>query len=323
MENPEQFIEKRFGIELDKFFDILSTSQGAEGYILGALGEQLFKTYAENHGYEVHRIKEKPEGGNNAKADDARGDFYIKKRDSKEDLWYVVECKSAKSNAEDRGLVSKDITDPKKRKKKCIDFLCKFSVNRDKNIKSIYAKGEKAYKKKKASWEAKHPGKTFPPFRWAKDNPGAFFPDLTGLWSSKAEIEKWVNSLPDEVFTSEAFYNREAPIRLIQTHMPSQRTDKLGLKSTGPLVTEFNILCMDLFLRTGKHELVFVNSQDLNHQAKAPNHLQQNYNIDVLVQKDGFARHYPQTPWYDDLDECIKKTNPKPRKIDKSQLDYR
>jgi hypothetical protein len=39
MENPEQFIEKRFGIELDKFFDILSISQGAEGYILGALGE--------------------------------------------------------------------------------------------------------------------------------------------------------------------------------------------------------------------------------------------------------------------------------------------
>ncbi len=323
MDRPDLFIQKRFGIKIDEFFDILSISQGAEGYILGSLGEQLFKQYAEGKGYEVLRIKEKPEGGNNAKADEARGDFYIRKRGSKENVGYVVECKSAKSNAEDRGLVSKDITDAKQRKKKCVDFLCKFSINRKKKIDSNYKSGEKTYLKKKASWEAKHPGEKFPEFRWDKNNPGAFFPDLTGLWKTKAEIEKWVNSFPDSVFTSEAFYNREAPIRLIQTHMPSSRTDKLGIKSTGPLVSEFNILCMDLFLRTGKHELVFVNSNDLNPQAVAPNHLQQNYNVDILVAKDGFKRHSLSRPWYDDLDKCIAQTKPVPREIDFSQLDNR
>ena len=84
-------------------------------------------------------------------------------------------------------------------------------------------------------------------------------------------------------FSKEAYAELRAPVRLIQTHMPSQRTDKLGIKSTGPLKDEFNILCLDLFIRTGKHEFVFVNSQNLNAQAKSPNHLQQNYTVDILL----------------------------------------
>ena len=42
-------------------------SPGAEGYLFGSLGELLFKEYAESLGYEVLRIKEKPDGGYNAK----------------------------------------------------------------------------------------------------------------------------------------------------------------------------------------------------------------------------------------------------------------
>ena len=323
MERPDLFIQKRFGLSMDDFFDILSISQGAEGYILGSLGEQLFKKYAEERGYEVHRIKEKPEGGNNAKADDARGDFYIRKRGVRANEWYVVECKSAKSNAEDRAIVARDLEDVEERKRKCVNYLCKFSVNRSANILKNYSSGLNDYTKAKLAWTAKNPGVAFPNFRWNRANPGAGFPDLSGLWNSKKEIEDWINSFPDEAFSSEAFYNLEAPIRLIQTHMPSTRVDELGIKSTGPLVTEFNILCMDLFIRTGRHELVFVNSQDLNHQAGAPNHLQQNYNIDILVQKDGFRRHTLLRPWYDDLDACIHDTHPTPREIDLSQLDYR
>ena len=290
---------------------------------MGSLGEQLFKRYAEERGYEVYRIKEKPEGGNNAKADDARGDFYIRKRGVRANEWYVVECKSAKSNAEDRAIVPRDLEDVEERKRKCVNYLCKFSVNRNANILKNLRSGINDYTKARTAWRAKNPRVPFPKFRWNRANPGAGFPDLSGLWSRKSEIEDWINSFPDEAFSSEAFYNLEAPIRLIQTHMPSTRVDELGIKSTGPLVTEFNILCMDLFIRTGRHELVFVNSQDLNHQASAPNHLQQNYNIDILVQKDGFRRHALLRPWYDDLDACIRNTHPTPREIDLSQLDYR
>ena len=80
MEELRSYIKKKFGIDEKRFLDVLQKSPGAEGYILGNLAEDIFKEYAESKGYEVLRIKEKPEGGNNAKSDDARGDFYIRKK---------------------------------------------------------------------------------------------------------------------------------------------------------------------------------------------------------------------------------------------------
>ena len=81
-----------------------------------SIGEQLCKKYAEGPGYDVLRIKEKPEGGNNAKADEARGDFYIRKKGENNDMWYVVECKSAKSNAEERAFIGKQDKEMSKRR---------------------------------------------------------------------------------------------------------------------------------------------------------------------------------------------------------------
>lgn len=315
METLNDFVKRKFGINEALFLEILKISPGAEGYLLGSLGEQLFKKYAESKGYEVLRIKEKPDGGYKAKSDEARGDFYIRKKGNKKDEWFVVECKSVKSNAEKRA----GLTAPQK----CLTLLEKHSIKRVSHVKSIYQSGYNAYNKAKDVWQKKKTGKRFPPFRWSKLNPGAGVPDLSGFWKSKADIKKWLDSFDKSVFSEDAYWDLKAPIRLIQTHMPSSRVDKLGIKSTGPLVSEFNILCLDLFLRTGKHEFVFVNSQDLNHQAKAPNHLQQNYTIDILTAKDGFKRHALLKPWYDDLELCIKETKPIPRKLDKSQLDLR
>lgn len=313
MEKFQELAKSKFGVEAEVLYDVLRTSAGAEGYIFGAIGETLFKQYAEDKGYEVLRIKEKPEGGYDAKTDEARGDFYIRKKGNPNDEWYVVECKSVKSNAEKR----LELTE----KKKLAHFLAKHSFDRTKHLASIYSKGEKAYNK--AQNEFKGDKTLYPPFRWNKLNPGAGIPDLSNLWKDKKELEAWINSFSEDKFTENAYWNLEAPVRLIQTHMPSTRIDALNIKSTGPLVSEFSILCLDLFLRTGKHEFVFVNSQDLNHQAKAPNHLQQNYTIDILVHKDNFAIHPLLKPWYNDLDECINATKPKARKLDKSQLDNR
>lgn len=311
----DDFAQNRFGIDGATLLEIMKNSHGAEGYLFGAIGEQLFKQYAEDKGYEVFRIKEKPDGGYDAKNDDARGDFYIRKKGNKKDEWFVVECKSVKSNAEKRANLTK--------RSSCLTMLEKHSIKRKEHIKSIYKSGLSAYNRAKEIWDAKHKRQHFPKFRWLITNPGPGIPDLSKLWNSKVEIENWLKSFDDILFSEEAYWDLKAPIRLIQTHMPSTRIDEMGIKSTGPLVSEFNILCLDLFLRTGKHEFVFVNSQDLNHQAKSPNHLQQNYTIDILTAKDDFKRHKLLEPWYDDLDTCIKKSKPKPRKLDKSQLDYR
>lgn len=315
MDLLKQYINRKFGIDENKFLEVLIKSPGAEGYILGNLGEELFKEYANSIGYEALRIKEKPEGGNNAKSEDARGDFYIRKIGSTKDEWLVVECKGVKSNAEKRSGLTKTSS--------CLTLLNKHAIEREKHVESIYNSGNRNYEKAKDDWEKKNTGR-FPKFRWNKENPGAGVPDLTGLWKSKDEIAKWLKTFKEEDFDENAFWDLTAPIRLLQTHMPSTRIDtETNIKSTGPLVSEFNILCVDLFLKTGKHELVFVNSADLNHQAKSPNHLQQNYTIDILTAKDNFKRHKLLKPWYDDLDLCIQETKPRYRKLDKSQLDGR
>jgi len=315
MDVLKNYIKKKFGIDEKKFLEVLEKSPGAEGYILGNLGEDLFKEYASSIGYEALRIKEKPEGGNNAKSEDARGDFYIRKKGSKKDEWLVVECKGVKSNSEKRCGLTK--------LKSCINILAKHSTERGEHVKSIYKSGNAAYNRAKDVWENKV-GKAFPPFNWSIINPGSGVPDLNGLWKDEDEIKKWLEKFPAKDFTENAYWNLTAPIRLLQTHMPSTRIDAVtNIKSTGPLVSEFNILCVDLFLKTGKHEFAFVNATQLNHQAKSPNHLQQNYTIDILTAKDGFKRHKLLEPWFDDLEECIKKTKPKPRKLDKSQLDAR
>lgn len=310
-----KYIRSKFGVNEERFQKVLEKSPSAEGYILGNLSEDLFKEYVESLGYEALRIKEKPQGGNNAKSEDARGDFYIRKKSSTKDEWLVVECKGVKSNSEKRsGLISRS---------SCLTLLNKCSIERDKYVKSNYESGKSAYEKVKTEWETKNKG-TFPPFNWNEENPGAGIPNLTGLWKSKKEIKEWLDTFDKTDFDENAYWNLKAPIRLLQTHMPSTRIDPVTqIKSTGPLVSEFTILCVDLFIKTGKHEFVFANSTELNHQAKSPNHLQQNYTIDILTAKDNFQRHDLLKPWYNDLELCIKETNPKYRNLDKSQLDKR
>jgi hypothetical protein len=312
MNDLKDYIVKKFGIDEATFLEVLGMSPGAEGYLLGSLSEYLFKKYADSKGYEALRIKEKPEGGNNAKNEDARGDFYIRKKGSTKNEWIVVECKGVKSNSEKRS----GLTNPKS----CLALLNKHAIDRENHVASIYESGKSAYEKAKKTWR----DKSFPPFTWNQNNPGAGIPDLSGIWRDKQDLKNWLDGFSEDAFTEDSFWDLTAPVRLLQTHMPSTRIDPVTqIKSTGPLVSEFNILCVDLFLKTGKHEFVFVNSTQLNHQAKSPNHLQQNYTIDILVEKDGFKRHNLLKPWYDDLVQCISETQPAFRTLDESQLDNR
>lgn len=316
MDELREYIVSKFGISEGKFLEVLRKSPGAEGYLLGNLGEVLFKEQAEANGYEVLRIKEKPEGGDKAKSDDARGDFYIKPIGQEADEWFVVECKGVKSNSEKRSGLTK--------RSSCITLLSKHSFDLHAHVTSIYSSGARSYEGAKIAWENSNQGKQFPKFRWSQKNPGSGIPDLSGLWDSKPEVEAWLSNFPDEAFSEDAYWDLTAPIRLLQTHMPSTRTcAETGIKSTGPLANEFNILCVDLFLKTGKHEFVFANATQLNHQAKSPTHLQQNYTIDILTGQDDFRRHELLEPWFDDLSQCIAETKPIPRKIDITQLDSR
>ena len=312
----EEFILKHFGVNEQIFLEALKSSPSAIGYISGAISEVCLKEYLESKNYEVIRIKEKPSGGNNAKNFEARGDFYIRKKGSENDEWLVIESKGLKSNSEFRGG---KLDSPEK----VFKFLKNRIFNKSNNKNRAYEKGYSTYLKIKNSWEIKNPNKEFPEFKWNRSFPGAECYDLQGLWKDENDLRKWVFSLDKQLFTEDYYRRSIGAISIIETHQPSKRVGiKTEINQAAPLVYDFNIISIDLFLRTGKHEFVFANSEEISHSPSSPEHLYQNYTIDILVNQKK-VKPIIQRPWYSDIEDCIKKTNPHYRKIDESQIDNR
>lgn len=313
----KNYIENKFGIDDNKFLEVLKMSPGAEGYLHGSISELLFKDFMTEIRFEVLRIKEKPEGGYNAKSDDARGDFYIRKIQNQiVDEWYVVENKGIKTNTE-KHLFTLDTKD------KLYNHLSTLAFPKEDVLEKTYNKGLKSYTTKKIEWEIKNVGKEFPTFNWDKKTPGARTFNLIGYWNTKEQLRNWVDSLKDEALKTESYLNLEGPIRMIATHAPSNRIAPFTkIKQAAPLITEFNIMCVDLFQRTGEHKFVFMNPLTISHSPTSPEHLYQNYHIDYIIPgiKDSLRISHP---WYENIEDCIKFTNPIPRKLDKSQLDGR
>ena len=314
MDSLDEYLQNSFNIDRNILLDALKNSPSAQGYIHGAVGEEIFKIYAEKNSFKVFRIKEKPEGGFRAKT--VYGDFYIRKDDYEEDKAIVVECKGLKTNVEffRNGWTSKE-----KVIKKLKDYCFPPIDAKEKT----YNKGKKTYDKTKIKWETKNPGKTFPPFRWNREHPGSDNTDLSDIWENEDNLKNWINSQSDELFKRKSYETLEGIVKVLMTHKPSQRIAPIsGIKQATPLVSDFDILSVDLFLRTGKHELVFMNPKTISHSPSSPEHLYQNYIIDILIKnkKEEPKIHHP---WYRDLQECIDQTNPVPKKIDDSQLDNR
>lgn len=314
-----EWLKNQFNVEPDEIIKALKLSPSAQGYIHGALSEILLISYLESKDYEVFRIKEKPAGGFDEKKPGYKGDFLIKKEN--DDKYYVVECKGLKTNSEFRGAeTSEDDHQKKLTKDQAFNALKKF-VNPDKE--SIYNKGLNKYLVTKADWESKHPGKTFPSFKWSKKYPGPDNADISSYFSNTNELKTFINNCSDEKLTEKAFREKNALYKILQTHEPSDRTDlETGIHQAAPLVSDFSMMAVDLFQRTGKHEFVFMNPDLISHSPTSPNHLYQNYIIDVLIPgvKDELDI---REPWFDDIDKCIEKTNPKTVEYDPSQIDYR
>lgn len=314
MNTFKEYIEKYFGVDGDVFFKALDASPSAKGYIAGAISEVILKDYLEGKGFEVLRIKEKPSGGNNAKNVDARGDFYIKNKGSDRDEWLVVESKGLKSNSEFRGgkLDSKV---------KLFKFLQRRAFPPLNN--EIHKKGYNTYLKAKTGWEKKHSGEKFPPFLWNTEFPGPEACNLKGVWENEKDLKSWVESQPEDSFLEKAYRELKGPIAILETHQPSKRVAPItGIDQAAPLVVDFNIMAVDLFLRTGKHEFVFMNASRISHSPSSPEHLYQNYIVDILVKGKKDSLNI-SPPWYDDILECITKTQPLVRQLDESQLDTR
>jgi len=312
----DAYCDSMFGCDTSLLLRAMDSSPSSRGYLLGAISEILLKDYLEGLGYEVLRIIEKPSGGNLAKNVEARGDFYVRKQDRTEDQWLVVESKGLKSNSEFRGgkLDSPD---------KVFRFLRSLAFRQQDWDRECYAKGLSTYEKVKKVWKGKNRKKKFPPFLWPKDAPGPITCDLSGLWEEESDLRAYVDSLSDEAFSEQAYRRCQGAVAVLETHKPSTRVGPItGIKQAAPLVSEFSVLAVDLYLRTGQHEFAFVNPKAISHSPTSPEHLYQNYTIDVLIPglktRPCFIR-----PWYNDFDQCVAETKPMPRKLDPTQIDDR
>ncbi len=311
-----KWIDNNFSTDPQTFMDVLDMSPSSKGYIHGAVSELELKKLLEANGYIVERIKEKPSGGFDEKKIGYKGDFLIHKEGHE---YYVVECKGLKTNAEFRSAATGEEHLKRLSRKDAISFLSKY-INVDKE--KIYKKGLKAYNKIKTIWESKNPGKTYPPFTWTKANPGPDSVDLSKYFANKQEIVNFVNSCDEDKFDESSFRRKNGIYKVLQTHKPSARLDETtGYKIAAPLKSDFSILAVDLYQRIGEHKFVFMNPDTISSSPKYPNHLYQNYIIDVIIPgiKDELII---SAPWYENIDECIT-TKPKTVQRDESQLDYR
>ncbi len=97
------------------------------------------------------------------------------------------------------------------------------------------------------------------------------------------EIYEWLNSLSssqrDKILLSKRFPDS----KIIETHFVSGTAGRAGRTIATPKKAEFHVVALDLFLRTGKHEFIFASSADLAPSESHPDHLKQNYIVDILV----------------------------------------
>ncbi len=310
------FAKKFFNVSPDVLIKAIKRSPSVQGYIIGAISEAILMDTFIAKGYEVKRIKEKPKGGAKGKSAKARGDFYIKKPQDKK--WLVIECKGLKSNSEFSYSRRKQLDNKEGVKKFLMGHASKGHY---KDIK-VYKRAKKTYEKIKLAWRKRHKGKTFPPFKWSKELPGPCNCRLTKVWKNERSLDKWISLLDSSNFDESSYRKQKGPVLILETHAPSKRTGVLtGIDQAGPLVGDFSIMAVDLFIKTRKHEFVFMNPNNMNHSPVSPEHLYQNYIIDILIPG---LKNEPiiQPPWYTTFDDVLK-TDPPKRDIEHSQVDGR
>lgn len=313
MEN-EKLLENIFGIEVDFLHNIILSNPSAMGYLQGAISEEILKKQLLGLGFEVIRIKEKPPGGFDSKIDNYKGDFLIKK--PTDDSWLVVESKGLKTNSEFRGT-------NKESEKNRKSIINKIAGIISKDNQTIYNKGYRTYLIAKSNWEENNPGKVFPSFDWSLDHPGPDSVELNDYFSIKKEIQDYFDSISDDMFDERAFRNKSAAYYILETHKPNTRIDpSTNIKQAAPLKSDFSILAVDLFQKLGKHVFVFADSNLLSHSPTSPNHLYQNYLIDILI--PGIKSDIViNKPWFLDIGDLLVNSNPRRVEFDESQVDYR
>ncbi|MCL5991786.1 MAG: hypothetical protein M1419_06755 [Bacteroidetes bacterium] len=274
----EKFVADVFKTTLEIFLEALKLSPNAQGYVSGSITELLLKNKIEELGYEVKRIREKWEGGKHPKH---HGDFYFKKKDTKN--WFVLESKGIKSNSEKWHKL----------------------YNYDRLIKFLFEHNDKI------TWIKRNDDIEIQIKKWVDINLPKFKTKYNNTLYDYEEIHKYLKNLPkietnkSKTIVSLSHLNRDeinemieerlnylmSKIKVLETHFVSGTSGSSDRTQATPRKDEFNLISIDIFLRYSEHKFVFANPKQLESSGDDSNHMQQNYIMGFIFKEaDGFQK---------------------------------
>ena len=109
--------------------------------------------------------------------------------------------------------------------------------------------------------------------------------------------------------------------KVLETHFVSGTAGLSGRKIATPLKSEFHVVALDLYLRTGRHDFVFASSQALSAAESHDEHLKQNYLLDIVVPGADTGPTFSK-PWTRDFN-AVFETLKNPVKQGEMQPDER
>lgn len=291
-ERLTNFVQRVFKTNLEIFLEALKHSPNAQGYVSGSITELLLKKkLEEEYGFEVKRIREKWEG---KKHPNHHGDFYFRKPEST--LWYVMESKGVKSNAE------------KWHKLYNFDSLKNFLITHSDKISWIDF-GENI-EEKIVEWIYKE----LPKFQ-DEFSSTLYEYDEIQKYNPKRETAKSRNIADLRGFSREeinaSFEKRlnylRTKIRVLDTHFVAGKSGSSNRTQATPRKDEFNIVAIDIFLKHSEHKFLFVNPQHLESSGEDPNHLQQNYVMGfVFADENGTSKLSFTDDWYENINDVYE-----------------
>lgn len=113
------------------------------------------------------------------------------------------------------------------------------------------------------------------------------------LFDSNRDIDIWCENNYESDLS-------KLKIKILMTHFVAGKTKLRSIATCRN--DEFDYISIDPYLRTGKHEFIFADPKALSPSRSNPNHLQQNYTIDILV--DGIKDEVIiEPPWHTDIND--------------------
>ncbi|MDO5046146.1 hypothetical protein [Campylobacter sp.] len=319
-----RYLENTFGADLVTICESIKLSPSSRGYIVGAVSEYLLQEELKKNNYESHRIKEKWEG---KKPFNHYGDFYFKKNDK--DFWFVLESKGLKSNSEKwhklyEGDKLKKFLFKHADKINWLSFKNKIHWHEIINFgKSDLLKKIQDHKKywnfiNKKNIQSKRKTNKFLLMKNELESFKDFFPINTNtelkiikklnklhyvIYKISLDIDNWLknNNLCQEKM--ELSYVTQK-IKVIETHFVSGTSGSGNREQATPRKDEFNLISIDLFLRTKKHNFIYANPTLLEVSSSNENHLQQNYIVGFIFPEKEDPISLDKKYWYDNLKDA-------------------